>query len=1155
MGHRQALNIVEFLHDMAARGETLQLVDEQLQYRARQGAAQQQTIQTIQQHKPELIAWLRERSTNHGAYPLSKGQQGLWMAWQLDPHTPIYNLFTVARLQPDVDLASLQRAAQALLDRHPVLRTVYPIADRATAALPMQHVQSEQPVAFTLLDGANWTATQIDQWMEQEADRPFDLRQGPLMRMIVLRTLSAAGQPVDFLHWTIHHIASDFFTQEILLEELEACYQAIRQGRQPALPIADLTYQDFVRWEADQLLAQEEKLASFWRVQLGDEPPILNLPTTLAAAARPADISYLGKTLDFAFDPEQTEQLRAFARVQQTTLFTLLLAAYQIVLARYSGQERLFITSPTSVRTLPGWERTAGYLVNPLFLSADLAGNPSVAGFLKRVQQMIAAAFEHQIYPYGAVLRQLQAANPASQPSKVAAGFILDTARKPATAPTLFADVVAVGQRGAAEDFSLSIFDLANNLSGRVTYNAQLFSPATVAQMIGHFKTLLQRMMADPEQPIRQLPLLTEAERHEMVSVWNQTAVAYPKDKCIHQLFEEQAARTPDAVAVIFGGQRALTYGELNARANRLAHHLRAQGVGAETLVGICVERSPEMVVGLLGILKAGGAYVPLDPSYPRQRLAFMLQDAGVAALLTQSQLLDRLPPTTARVICLDRDWTEIGAQPSDNPDSPGSPVRADNLAYVIYTSGSTGQPKGVQAPHQAAVNRFAWMWRAMPFAAHEVCCQKTALSFVDSVWEIFGPLLQGVPSVIIPDAVVKDPSRFVTTLRDHKVTRLVLVPSLLRAMLESEAQLQARLPHLTHWVCSGEALSIELVQRFYAQLPNARLINLYGSSEVAADATWYDTRDLPHTTDPQVTSVPIGQPIANIQCYILDGAQQPAPPGVQGELYIGGDGLARGYHQRPDLTNERFIPNPFGPGRLFKTGDLARWLLGSTPQTCPNIEFLGRADHQVKLRGFRIELGEIEAALRQHTAVQEAIVVVLDGADEEKRLVAYLVGEKVNAQDPSALSELRDHLTRKLPDYMIPAAFVLLDALPLTPNGKVDRKALPAPDGSAIVKNAEFAPPQTPIEEALADIWARNLGVTPVGRHDHFFVMGGHSLLATQVMTSIQQRLQTTLPIRAIFDHPTLAGLAEQIAESQLAAKLQDCSTVPVEDEMEFVL
>lgn len=652
--------------------------------------------------------------------------------------------------------------------------------------------------------------------------------------------------------------------------------------------------------------------------------------------------------------------------------------------------------------------------------------------------------------------------------------------------------------------------------------------------------------------------MITDADRHKLVVEWNDTTTDYPKDKCIHHLFEEQVARTPDAIAVIFDDIQ-LTYRELNTRANQLAHYLQALGTGPETLVGLCVERSPAMIVGLLGILKAGGAYLPIDPNYPADRIRFMLADAAIPIVISQTHLCNYLATTTAKCIWLDQDGPLIATHATHTPNSP---VQSTQLAYVIYTSGSTGQPKGVQALHQAAVNRFAWMWRTMPFALHEVCCQKTSLSFVDSVWEIFGPLLQGVPSVIIPDIVVKDPAAFIKTLQCHKVTRLVLVPSLLRTMLAHETQLQDRLPHLTHWICSGEVLSIELTRQFYAQMPNARLFNLYGSSEVAADATWYDTSSLQDAANPAYTSIPIGQPIDNIQCYILDSAQQLAPLGVQGELYIGGDGLARGYHQRPDLTNERFIPNPFGPGRLFKTGDLARWTLAPTPASRPTIEFLGRADNQVKLRGFRIELGEIEAVLTQHPAVQEAVVVVREDVPSEKRLVAYVVADKVTggqgdrvnddeggllslgiiSGSPVTLSNLRGYLQQTLPDYMLPSAYVLLNALPLTPNGKVDRIALPAPDVADWRLMQPYVAPQTASESALATIWSAILRVDQVGMNDNFFELGGHSLLATQVASRLNETFGVEIPLRTLFEQPTIAGLAIKI-EAAIDASIAELS------------
>ena len=615
------------------------------------------------------------------------------------------------------------------------------------------------------------------------------------------------------------------------------------------------------------------------------------------------------------------------------------------------------------------------------------------------------------------------------------------------------------------------------------------------------------RMEGDTE-----LSVMTVAAHQRLLVEWNKTQQPYPKGQSISRLFEVQVARTPGAVALIYEG-RKLTFAELNEQANALAHYLRRIGVGPDVRVGLCVERSPEMVIGLLGILKAGGAYLPLDPSYPQNRLAFMLGDADTAVLITQQSMLKKLP-AHKNVICLDAMWQVITQESKENlPDT----VSGEDLSYIIYTSGSSGQPKGVLGTHRAAINRFHWMWTTYPFEAGEVCCQKTALSFVDSVWEVFGPLLRGVRVIIIPDMAVKDPRHLVHMLAIHGVTRIVLVPSLLRAMLETTNDLKAVLPRLKYCVSSGEALPLELALRFVKAMPHCTLLNLYGSSEVAADATCYDMRNW---NAGSLTSIPIGRPIANTQIYLLDERMRPVSIGSSGEIYVGGDGLARGYFNRPDLTAVRFVDNPFVPGmKLYKTGDWGRYLRDG------NIEYLGRQDQQVKIRGFRIELGEIETVLVEHPSVNQAVVVAHDvkGTSGDKRLVAYVVLHK----GPTHTNvDLRGYATKKFPSYMVPSTFVQLESFPLTPNGKVDRLALPAPESVRPPTEESFVAPTSMVAHRLKQIWEELLDVRPIGMRDNFFHIGGHSLLAAKLVARIEQELGKRISLETLFAAPTIEQL-----------------------------
>jgi amino acid adenylation domain-containing protein len=1151
--HYHHLNVIEFLQDLATRGERLELVDGRLHYSARQSGPRQEHVQSIRAHREELLGWLQETAGRPNEYPLSAGQQGLWMAWRLDPRTPIYNLFFVARLQEDVDVEALRQALQLLVEQHPVLRTHYQLQKGAGEST--QCIDENFLVELPVRDEIGWTSAMLEAWIAQEADRPFDLEHGPVIRTSVLQMVSPEGVAQRLFHWTIHHIASDFLTQEVLIEDLERFYRAVCTQSVSDAPVAELNYRAFVRWEQDVIRQQGESLRAYWQNQVEHWPPISNLPADLAALDPADDDSYRGATLNFELDAMLTDSLRVFTQSQQVSLFTFLLTAYQIVIARYSGQDRFIVTTPTSIRHLAGWDRTAGYFINPLCLEANLCGNPSVRELLARTQSHLGSAFEHQMLPFSEVLRMLQASSRANKPTF---GFILDATRRPACAPSLFAETVAIGQRGTPEEISLSMFDMAGEISGQFTYNANRFLPNSIRRLADYLRATLREMLDNPEQPALNLSLLTPAERQRILTDWTSTTVqtepANVRNIPLHVQFIQQVERTPDAVALLDCGKgqtdNAISYRDLDRWANWVARQLRVQGAGRETLVGVFVERSIAMVAGLLGILKAGSAYLPLDPSYPRARLEYMLRDSGAPLLITDTSLREQLPATTARIIDIGYDVVSCEVDSGDEPT-----VESEDLAYVIYTSGSTGQPKGVQALHRATSNRLAWMWRTMPFTPGEVCCQKTALSFVDSVWEIFGPLLRGVPSVIIPVMVVKDVPRLIETLARHKVTRIVLVPSLLRAMLDTGMPLQEQLPLLQHWVCSGETLPTGLVREFYTQFPNARLINLYGSSEVAADVTWYDTTRLKVHSGLLLPRVPIGQPIDNAQCYILDDRLEPVPPGMEGELYVGGDCLARGYHRRPEMTHERFINNPFGPGRLFRTGDRARWLpehlSALYPSLRPDIEFLGRNDSQVKIRGFRVELSEIETRLREHPAVREAVVQLQEDAPGP-RLVAYIA---VATQPHPTTEELYWYLQQALPDYMAPSTFVILDNLPLMPNGKVDQQSLGQLEISGQVTERVSEPPATELEQAVAAIWAKRLGLAQVGRHDNFFVLGGHSLLATQVVTQIQTELQVMLPLKIVFDHPTIAGLADQIKARQMASMLQQSPADSKADELDILL
>jgi amino acid adenylation domain-containing protein len=796
---------------------------------------------------------------------------------------------------------------------------------------------------------------------------------------------------------------------------------------------------------------------------------------------------------------------------QGETLFVVLLAAFKLLLRRYTGQEDILVGT-ILIESL--WETNCSLgtrCVKPLVLRTDLAGDPRATELVARVSRTVENAVQNRDYPYEELVESFARTDDSSKSPVFRVMFVQGSV------PSEISGTSSSGGRQTPIEPFLAVCDLvlltseaAGGLSVRCEYDPGLFDPTTIKRLLGHLRVLLEEMASKPEQRVSALPLLTEAERQLLLVEWNATRVDYPQDACLHRFFEAQVEESPDSVALVFeGGQ--LTYRELNRRSNQLAHHLHRLGVGPEVLVGVFMERCVEMVVALYGILKAGGAYVPLDPEHPPERIAFMVSDTKVPVLLAQRHLVERLPEQAARVICLDSEW-EIIAGESDANLADGA--RAENLAYVIYTSGSTGKPKGVMNTHRGICNRLLWMQDEYHLEAHDRVLQKTPFSFDVSVWEFFWPLLNGACLVIARPAGHRDSAYLRATIVEQHITTLHFVPSMLRVFLKELGREDSTA--LKRVICSGEALSFDLHQRFFSRLA-AQLHNLYGPTEAAVDVTfWACDRHSKHPT------VPIGRPVANTRIYILDDWLQPVPVGIAGELHIGGVQVARGYLNRPDLTAEKFIPDPFSvdpSARLYKTGDVARYLPDG------NIEYLGRFDFQVKLRGFRIELDEIEAALLQHPAVQEAVVLALEAAPNDKRLVAYLVLD--GRASPPSITSLRSFLLQILPEYMVPSAFITLPAMPLTPNGKLDRKALPAPDAFRPDLAGDYTPPRTPLEEFLVTLWEVVLGIEGVGITDNFFELGGNSIQGMFIVNRLKQTLSEYVYIVALFEAPNIADLA----------------------------
>ncbi|HEU5228614.1 MAG TPA: amino acid adenylation domain-containing protein, partial [Ktedonobacteraceae bacterium] len=964
---------------------------------------------------------------------------------------------------------------------------------------------------------ASEQASMVLQLATQELQRPFDLAWGPLLRAMVFH-LNAEEY---ILLLAMHHIIADGWSISLLLQEFATLYEAFLIGESVALPDLPLQFGDFAAWQREWRQSEliNEHLY-YWKQQLAGAPTTLTLPTD---RPRPVQATHHGAMHTFALSAELRAQLKALSQQENVTLYMTLVAAFLVLLQRYSHQDDLLLGTTTAGRTFAETQSVFGYFINTLVLRTGLSGNPTVQELLRRVREVTLAADAHQHLPFDMLVRELQLERTPGQSPLFQVFLTLDPPL-PELAPGYDSRQLDLATGASKFDLSLELADCSTGIIGHLEYNSDLFDASTIVRMAGHWETLLQAMVDDATTRIAELPLLTDAERQQILVEWNSTQIPYCRTDTLPQLFEAQVERTPDAIATVFD-DTALTYGSLNAQANQVARYLRERGIRAGTRVTICYERSHELIIALLGILKAGGIYVPLDPAYPVERLAFMLADSQAAMLITQQHLLQRLFCTMAggapgleswrnNTVCLDREWPTIAQEQQENLTCL---IDGESPAYMLYTSGSTGTPKGVLGTHRAALNRFNWMWRTYPFAPGEVCCQKTTLSFVDAVWEIFGPLLQGIKTVVIPDVIVKDLSQFLQVLAAHAITRFVLVPSLLRALLDVEAAPDQHLPDLRYWICSGEALPLELARRFQQQLPARLLLNLYGSSEVAADAACYEVK-----IATQLATIPIGRPIDNTQLYLLDQRMQLVPIGVPGELHIGGDGLALGYFDRPALTATKFVPHPFGhePGALlYKTGDWARYLPDGT------IEYLGRLDHQVKIRGMRVELGEIEAVLKQHSAIRDAIVLVYKAVPDEKRLVAYVVlheGQMIADDD-----RLREHLAQRLPAHMLPSVYIQLDALLLTPNGKVDRRALPTPDPARRAATESYVGPQLAIHHQLIQIWEELLNVQPVSIRDNFFTLGGHSLLAARLMARIERVWGKKLPLSVLFAGATIEHLA----------------------------
>jgi amino acid adenylation domain-containing protein len=1044
--------------------------------------------------------------------PLSTAQRRLWFIEQLNPGLPLYNEAEAARLLGELNTEALERALNAIVARHEGLRTTIQVTDNESAMV----VHESWPLQLKKIDLSALAPAerqaQVERLLIEEPRRLYHLETEPAIRATLLRL--APQEHVFIL--MLHHILSDRSSFGIVWRELSTLYRAFCRGESFVLPPLPIHYGDYAVWQQQgNTEPASAKDLSFWTENLRGAPQLLELP---ADRPRPLTLSYRGAKRRFRLNPTLTKALRDSSQREKTTLFTLFTAALDTLLYRYSGQEDILLGIPIADRERPDLQSVIGFLIHTCVLRTGLSGAMTFRELLAFVQKEMLELYRHRAVPFDEVVRKLQPErNPSYSPLfQVMINWRDRNLQLPFIGlEGLVVEPLLAESRTAKLDLTLFVTDGGDEIWLEMEYSTDLFDEARIARMFGHYQTLLESVASDPGQRLSELPLLTAEERPQVLVEWNHTRLDYPDDLTLHELFEAQARRTPDQPALVFE-QRTLTYGELNRQANQLAHHLRGLGVGPEVLVGLFVERSPEMLVGLLGILKAGGAYVPMDPGYPKERLGYILEDSKASIVLTEESLFDELPSFAGQSVCLDADWARIAGESEGNLDAQ---VKPEHLAYVLFTSGSTGRPKGVALEHRAAVNFLQWAKQVFTPQELAAVLFSTSVCFDLSVFEIFVTLSAGGKIILARNAL-----HLPTLPAKDEVTLINTVPSAMAELLRMGA-----VPASVKTVnLAGEPLSDALVEQIYATTHADKVYNLYGPTET----TTYSTYTLVRRGSP----VTIGRPIANTQCYILDASRNPVPMGVKGELYLAGSGLARGYYGRPELTNERFVPNPFREergGRMYRTGDLCHWLPDG------NIQYLGRIDHQIKLRGFRIESGEIENVLCSHSGVREAVVVVRE--EGEKRLVAYVV---LAGEPACTTTELRDYLKQKLPGYMVPAAWVALPALPLTPNRKIDRQALSGadymPSEWQSVQNSVLA--QTLLEMRLGQIWQQILGVRNIGVRDNFFAVGGHSLLAVRIIGEINKLLDVSLTLPTFFLNPTIEGLArvlEQENETKPGPKL----------------
>jgi amino acid adenylation domain-containing protein len=1037
--------------------------------------------------------------------PLSFAQERLWFFSQLESQSALYNVPSAIRLKGPLDIEALQKSFEAIVQRHESLRTNFV----SESGNPIQVVREESSISLPIIDlsaaSPEQRETQAREWMQHESTRPFDLANDNLLRVSLLRL-----DPRDhILFLNMHHIVSDEWSLRVLFRELSLLYRTFGRGEKLQLPQLPVQYADFALWQRECLSGEVlDREILYWKKRLGNDFAPLELP---ADHPRPRVQTYHGATLSASLSKELLGRVNELGQHENSTLFMTLLAAFKTLMHRWTGQEQITVGSPISGRNKIETENLIGFFVNTLALRTNVSGEMTFRELLADVRDVTLGAYAHQDLPFEKLVAELQPQRNAGNLSFLPVMFALqNSAENDLAFPRIETKILDIENETAKFDLTFVVRETSAGLKLIAEYNTDLFEKETVQRALNQYGHLLESIAANPAQKISKLNLLDESERQQLLVDWNKTETNYPREKTIAGLFEEQARKTPDAVALVFGN-RQMTYRELDERSNQLANYLRGLGVGPDVLVAICAERSIELLVGFLGILKAGGAYVPLDLAYPAERISFMMEDARCPVLLTQEKLASRFPAFKNRLLCLDSDWEKISRE---KKTAPVTTTTAENLAYVIYTSGSTGKPKGVAVPNRAVV-RLVFNTNYIQLGSSEKIAQASNSSFDAATFEIWGALLHGAQLIGFDKDIILSPSDFAREIERHQITTLFLTTALFNQIAENVPETFRSVKNV---LFGGEAVDPKWVREILKRGAPKRLLHVYGPTESTTFASFFEVREVP----PNATTIPIGRPISNTQFFVLDGALQPVPVGVPGELHIGGDGLARGYLNAPELNAQKFISNPFKSGeRLYKTGDKVRWLVDG------NIEFIGRIDHQVKIRGFRIELPEIETLLKQHPAVNDALVLVREERNE-KQLVGYVIA---STQAPPTATELRQFLKQKLPDYMVPAHLLMLEQFPLNPNGKVDRRALPAPEISGCVEESRSAP-LTNLEKKLKRIWEDVMGRKPIGMRENFFDIGGHSLLAVRVFARIEKVLGKKLPLALLFQSPTIEQLARSISD-----------------------